>query len=190
MPAEQSSGPPSHRPMPPQPFALRPSPLPEALAGLRMVWLQSVERKGSPVVALISLPLPMLKTVDVPFMPRVEIPHPGVLDDPRVAYTADKRIPDMIDHGSPAPAVVDIAVVVKTHGNVSVASSPAPPNRLPPGIPESVGSKPKHEPSGDSPLEPGAEAIGHKRADPHRTKVGWVGPPRAVLGCGGREKFL
>lgn len=102
--------------MPPQPFALRPSSLPETLAGLSMVWLQIVEREGSPGVALLSLPLPTLKTIDVPCMPRVEIPYPGVLDDPRVAYTADKYIPDMVDHGSPAPAVVDIAVVVKPTG--------------------------------------------------------------------------
>src|SRR2546427_1028256 len=156
MPAEQSSSPPANLLMPPQPFALCPSRLPEALAGLSMVWLQSVERKGSPVVALISLPLPMLKTVDVPLMPRVEVPYPGVLDEPRVAYTADKRIPDMVDHDSVAPAVVDIVVVegpvvVKTHGNVSVA--PAPTNRSPPGRPERVGSKPKHEPGGSAPFE-------------------------------------
>src|SRR2546426_5223072 len=96
MPAQHSSSPPANLLMPPQSLALRPSPLPEALDGLSMVWLRIVERKGSPVVAL---------------MPGVEVLYPGVLDDPRVADTADKRIPDMVDHDSVTPAVVDIAMV-------------------------------------------------------------------------------
>src|SRR5439155_24535924 len=107
-----------------QSFALCFYSLAEALAGLSLVLLWIVERKRSPAVALIALPLSIVKTVDVSLMPRVEVSYPGVLDEPHVVTMTDKRIPDMVDHDSVAPAVVDIAVIegpaaVKIYGDVS-----------------------------------------------------------------------
>ena len=114
-------------------------------------------------------------------MPGVEVPGSRVPNESCVTAMASEGVAQVADSHPAAPAVVDVAVVKgPVVMNIHVDMSVPPADRPPPGRPESVARKPEHEPAGNTPLEPSAEAIRHRRADPHRTKVRRVLPARPV----------
>src|SRR3989442_13091070 len=115
-------------------------------------------------------------------MPGVEVPGSRVPNESCVTAMASEGVAQVADSHPAAPAVVDVAVVkgpvvMNIHVNMSVAPSPAPADWSPPGRPESVTRKPEREPAGNTPLEPSAKTIRHRRAHPHRTKERTALPP-------------